>query len=308
LLVSEYSKEKKDLEDRLEGILKGHVSRGAFVAGRTETDKGTYFNIGISYPEFIVDREGGPILTYIPISGIGTASLKREGNTYHLAIKDRAAIFREFNKKRTDLVKRAENLIIRSGARDLIRIPKIQNGLNPIKEILLSIRELDRVPVKDILSRKDNREQMQRYVDMLSNLGYTVERDGMLHPGEEMEKFEVAGVKNLREEMLADVVQRGFHYIRDDLRIYIMNPYLELTNAYYLPSLLAEESVQMKAEDIETYYIRWYGRSRRKPMYQIFSNLMEIAGVGLLKRRNDTFEADEKMFETLKNGFVRSPA
>ena len=308
MLVSEHSKDRKALEDRLEGILKGHVSRGAFIAGRAETDRGTYFSIGISYPEFIVDREGGPILTYVPISGIGTASLLLEGKTYHLAIKDRASIFREFNKKRMDLVKRAENLIIRSGARDLIRIPKVQNGLNPIKEILLSIRELDRVPVKDVLSRKDNREQMRKYVTMLSNLGYTVERDGMLHPGEEMEKFEVAGVGNLREEMLADVVQRGFHYIREDLNIYIMNPYLELTNAYYLPSLLAEEPVQMRAEDIETYYIRWYGRSRRKPMYQIFANLMEVAGVGLLKRRRDTFEADEELFETLKSGFVRSPA
>ena len=307
MLVSEYSNEKGELERRLESILRGYVSRGAFVAGRRETDSGTYFSIGISYPEFIIDRDGGPILTYVPITGVGTASLKREGASYHLTVGDRVDIFREFHKKRTDLVRRAENLIIRSGARDLIRIPKVQNGLNPIKEILLSLNELDEIPVEDVLSRKTNREQMQRYVDMLRGLGYIIERDGMLHPGEELEKFRVAGVEDLREELLADVVHRGFHYLRDELSIYILNPYLELANSYYLPSLLADEAVLMRAEDIESYYIRWYGRSRRKPMYQIFANLMEIAGAGLLKRTGDLFEADEGFFKTLKGQFTRSP-
>lgn len=308
MLVSEYNKDRGELERNLESILKGHISKGAFIAGRRDMDSGTYFSIGISYPEFIVDRDGGPILTYIPISGVGTASLEQEGGTYHLSIVDRVEIFKAFNKKRLDLVRRAEDLIIRSGARALIRIPKIQNGLNPIKEILLSLHELDTVPIKDILSRKENREQMQRYVDFLKGLGYAIEKDGALHPGEELEKFEMTGIDNLREELLADVVQRGFQYLREELKIYILNPYLELTNAYYLPSLLADETVQMKAEDIEGYYLRWYGKSRRKPRYQIFANLMEVAGVGLLRRTGDIFEADEDLFKTLKSQFAWSPA
>lgn len=303
MLVSRYHDDKQALEDQVPGILRGMISRGAFVAGKQDTEDGSLISIGISYPEIIVDRDSSPIITYVPIRGVGNISIRKEGGKYHLTIPERAGIFKTFNRKKRDLVRRAENLIIQSGADKLIGIPMVQNGLNPIKEILFALNEMDRIPVKDVLARKKNKVQMKRYIEMLKSLRYVDEMDGILHPGSELEKFNIVGAEEFHRLIMTDVVQKGFPFIREELNIYILNPYLELANSYYLPSLLAREKVQMEADDIFHYYIKMYGTSRRKPKYQVYANLVEMVSVGLLQKESGLFVGDEDLFTSLKDNF-----
>jgi hypothetical protein len=303
MLVSRYHPDKKVLEDQVPKIVRGMISRGAFVADKQDTEDGSLFSIGISYPEIIVDRDSSPIITYVPIRGVGNATIRQEGGRFHLTIPERAGIFKTFNRKKRDLVRRAENLIIQSGADKLVDIPMVQTGLNPIKEILFALNEMDKIPVKEVLSRKKNKVQMKRYIDMLKSLRYVDEKDGILHPGSELEKFNIVGADKFHRLVMTDVIQKGFPFIREELNIYILNPYLELTNSYYLPSLLAREKVQMEADDIFHYYINMYGTSRRKPKYQVAANLVEMVGVGLLRKEGGLFEADDVLFSSLTDNF-----
>jgi len=304
MLVSETSKDRGVLEGRMPMLLRTKISRGAFIADCVDDGENRYFSIGISYPEFIHDEGASPLLTYIPITGLGTASIKKEHGTYRLTVPDRDDIFKEFSKRKRDLILRAENLLIESATSRFIDIPNIQNGLNPIREILVSLNELDEIPLRDILSRKENKRQMQRYVDMLASLKFIILRDDMLYPGEEMEKFKMVGSSDIEGVILTDVLDRSYHFLRDELNIYALTPYLELTNAYYLPSLLAEEKVHMGPKNVYHYYIRMYGNQRRRPLYQVVASLIEIAKVGILAEKDGIYTADEDLFYSLRKGFA----
>jgi hypothetical protein len=303
MLVSRYHPDKEVLENQVPDIIRGYISRGAFVIDRQDTEDGSLFSIGISYPEIIVDRDSSPIITYVPIRGVANATIRKEGATFHLTIPERVGIFKTFNRKKRDLVRRAENLIIQSGADKLVDIPLVQNGLNPIKEILFALNEMDRIPVREVLARKKNKTQMKRYIDMLKSLRYVDEEDGVLHPGSELEKINIVSADDFHRAVMTDVIRKGFPFIREELNIYILNPYLELTNSYYLPSLLAREKVQMEADDIFHYYIKMYGTSRRKPIYQVAANLVEMVDVGLLKKDGGLFEGDDELFTSLTDNF-----
>ena len=64
----------------------------------------------------------------------------------------------------------------------------------------------------------------------------------------------------------------------------------------------------MEADDIFHYYIKMYGTSRRKPIYQVAANLVEMVGVGLLKKDGGLFEGDDDLFTSLTDNFGVSGA
>ena len=81
------------------------------------------------------------------------------------------------------------------------------------------------------------------------------------------------------------------------MSIYILTPYLELANSYYLKSFFAEKLLYMDTLDIEKHYSELYKRPTAKPTYQINTNLLEMKEVEIINKEKDGYVGYENIFQ-----------
>jgi hypothetical protein len=196
------------------------------------------------------------------------------------------------------LVRSAENALIDSMGSKLIDIPKVQNGLNPIKEILLALIELGEIPVSELRKRK-GKDRSQQYMQFLEELHFINVDNNTVYPGNEISKYSLAELNapEINATILNDVLTKGFRFLSEDLKIYILTPYLELTNAYYLQSLYADKLLHLRYNEISRHYSEMYKRAKKKPDYQNLANLVEMRHAQIIQGKQGVFYGYDELFE-----------
>ena len=273
-------------------------SQAAYVSGEKLHNEHNYFEFGISIPRVILDHGKSPLMKYICIDNVFSASAKVKGKQIEIEWPERDEAAKMLENKRKSLIRQAENALIASLGNRLVRIPKVQNGMNPIKEILLSLHDLGEIPFQDICSRK-GRKRAEEYIRFLEDLNFVVVDQEIIYPGNELTKYDLAemGSKEVCYALLTDILLRGLRFLTENLKIYILTPYLELSNVYYLQSHFADQMLNMDHFEVSRHYLEMYRRKKRKQPYQINANLLEMRHAEIIQGDRGVFSGYEEIFD-----------
>ena len=282
------------LERIVEKEARCRISGSVYLSRQSRQKGKDYFEFGISTPRIIIDQNDPPLIKYICIDGVFSASARRESQRLHLIFPERKEIAEKYHEKRGGLIRRAENILVSNFGDRLIQIPKVQNGMNPIKEMLLALHELGEIPVSQLRARMDIR-RTENYLKFLEDLKFVHRKGEIVYPGNELIKYDAAGI-DPGPAILKDVLLHGFRYLTENLKIYILTPYLELSSAYYLQSFYADRLLRMDHREIARHYEDMYGRDRQKPAYQTYANLVEMRQARILKGDHGIFSGYEEPF------------
>jgi len=296
-------KAQNELRQNVSNGIHKYISKSCFINSHRKVKDNYFYDIGISFPDIIIDRNSEPILKYISLTSIFNIKAKKVSSGYSIEIPDRNKVHKEFINKKANLVKLAENTLLINIGDKLIKLSKVQNGLNPIKEIIYNLYDVGEIPVKEIYKRK-SKEKGQKYIEFLLSLNYiSIEKD-KIFPGNQLAKFDLlrSSLKNI-DAVLIEILKRGHQYLKENLNIYALTPYLELANSYYLKSYFAEKLLNMNANDIEKHYSEMYRRYTKKPIYQINSNLLEMDEVEIIQKEKDGYIGHDDIFTQFQEDF-----
>ena len=284
---------------------RNRVSNNAYIS-RTSRQKGMdYYEFGICTPRIIIDQVDPPLIKYVCIDGVFSASAKLGGQRLAITLPERKEISEKYQEKRCGLIRRAENILVTSFGDNLIQIPKVQNGMNPIKEILLALHDLGEIPVSQLRARMDT-QKTENYLKFLQDLEFVQRKGDIVYPGNELTKYDAADI-DPGPAILKDVLLQGFRYLTETLKIYIVTPYLELSSAYYLQSFYADKLLKLDHKEIARHYEDMYGRARQKPAYQTYANLVEMRQAHILKGSHGIFSGYDKPFSEFQEQMSASP-
>jgi len=290
-------------EDLVEKEARRKLSPSVYVDRKSHQKDKDYFEFGICTPRVIIDSSEAPLIRYVCIDGIFSASTKRVEQRLLINLPSRKEIADKFHEKQGALIRRAENILVENLGDKLIQIPKVQNGLNPIKEILLALHDLGDIPVSELRARMDIHRTVN-YLKFLEDLEFIRLENDTVYPGNEMTKYDIADI-DFGNIILKDVLLRGFRFLTENLSIYILTPYLELSNAYYLQSHYADKLLKLDHKEISRHYEDMYGRARHKPEYQTYSNLLEIRQAHILQGEKSVFYGSEETFNKFQAEMVQ---
>lgn len=282
----------------IENQVQRKVSRTAYISGSYSKDLVNYYEFGICTPRLIFDEINSPFLKYVCIDGVFSISASLDENKMIIEWPDREDIADKYQDKRKTLVMQAENAIILNIGKNLVNIPKIQNGLNPIKEILVSLYDLGQISLLDVQKRK-KKERCQEYIKFLMDLDFIVLENETIYPGNQMTKYDAGdfGIKEVQTALLGDVLIKGLRVISDSLKIRILTPYLELSNTYYLHSHYANTLLHLDHEEISRHYMEMYRRSKKQLPYQLNSNLIDMKTAKILNGSHGTYYGYDEILE-----------
>ena len=274
-------------------------SQAAYISREKHLSESDYFEFGICIPRVILDYGKSPFMKYVCVDDVFSASAKVNGKHVEIEWPERDEAAKMLENKRKSLIRRAENALIASLGNRLVHIPKVQNGMNPIKEILLSLHDLGEIPFQELCSRtRKGEKRADEYVRFLEDLNFVEVNEGIIYPGNELTKYDLKEMdsKEVCYALLTEILLRGLRFLTENLKIYILTPYLELSNAYYLQSHFANRMLDMDYLEISRHYSDMYRRKKRKLPYQINANLVEMRHAEIIQGKRGIFSGFEEIF------------
>ncbi len=288
-----------DFDLAIEIKAKKEIARGAYISNKKKIKNKHYYEFGLSSPKLIIDVNRPPIIKHICIDNVFSASVIKSTDTLTIEWPDRKEVSSLINQKRGNLIRKAENALVTCLSDRLIKIPKVQNGLNPLKEILLTLYDLSEIPKSDLFGRM-GKNKAGNYIDFLVSLDFIKSEDNNIYPGNELTKFDLTKINpqsDISLILLNDVLLQGFRYLTEKLNINILTPYLELSNAYYLQSHLSGQLLNLEHTEIERHYAEMYPRTRHKPLYQTYTNLIEMKEAEIIQGQKGVFSGYPDLFD-----------
>ena len=270
--------ETQGIPSFIEGIVKSKYSNNIYMSKKRENNRDeSFLQFGIIIPRIINPENEPPIIKYIAIDDIFALEIHKKGNFIEIDWPDRDEIYRKYIEKKSNLITKAENILINNFSENFISIPKVQNGLNPIKEILVSVFHLGKINQKEIHYRM-GKEKGDKYLNFLKNLDFINIVDNEIIPSNEMSKYDLKDITDIEAEkaFFSEVIIRGFRYLHENFHINILTPYLEFANSYYLQTYFTDKLLQLNYTELSYNYNNLYHRSKQKQTYKIFTNLFEL--------------------------------
>lgn len=289
-----------DQRKAVEDLIKDNLGKSVFINDvRKINRRENLFIVGITINKYIDDAEKPSILKYIQVKDLLAIRSFKKINGLVLEMPSRDDIQKRYLDRKRELIIRSENILIDEYADRFVKIPYIQIGLNPIKQLFISILDFGSIGIDEIYSKNNRkRDRTRKYVDFLKNTNFVVEEEGRLFPGEEFHKYDLSDIGIDENLLLKDVLIKGFRFINEELRIRILTPYLEYTNAYYLQSHYADEIMKMHYKEIYRHYNDMY--SRNKQHYKVYADLKELSRNNILVNNGEVFSGSESTLDLFR--------
>ncbi len=288
-----------DLNDVMEDWTRNRVSRNIYISDSRVVENTVYHQMGLTIPRIINSPGRPPIIRFIDLDNVASISTRKIGDRLLIDHPARQEIHENLEDMRNSLIFKAENAVMDSFGDRFLAIPKVQTGLNPIKEIMSSLIHMGEIPISQLKARMTG-ARADSYISFLESLDFITKDEVKIYPGNEINKYDLADIdeRDTRRGLLNEVLKEGFRYLSEDLKIFILTPYLELSNAFYLQSHYAEGLIPLEHEEIGRHYDDMYQRARKKQPFQILANLMEISDAGILDQKGTVFSGKEELFNS----------
>lgn len=281
-------------ENGITNIIRNNISRKAFLCKSEIIEDQQYYVFGLSKQKLIRRSGGESLLTYIPIEDVFRVKFEiTNDNKRNLYLPDRENVAQRFGNLEEQLIRKAEKVMMDIGSIKFLKIPNIQNSINPIKEIVVNLSLLGSLDVGKLQI-----PQKQKYIKFLKDLDFISVSDNKIYPANAYNKFELTD-KSIKQVdwALSEIIIKGHSYLNEEMHIKHINPYLELATLYYYQCRLLDELIDLSLTEMRYQYQHSYPRIRSKSTYNTNLDLVELSEVGILNVTNDVVTGNEGLFK-----------
>ncbi len=268
-------------EDDLRYYLKDRLGPGFYVSRVTDVTEGhLQCKVGTSVPEVIDDaKTSDRVVRFNNYDSVFVMEGRVSAGKVYLKVPDREFVCEGVLNAMREGTQRTEAPLLRSLHDRLVRIPLVWIALTPIRELLKSLYETQTVRVKEVTQRRDV-DKTLRYVRFLEGLEIVKEGSpGRYSPGPSYFRHEstFASSATLYNSILAEVLERGYQYLSQYLRLSQIVPFIRVANSYFLPAHDSQGRLFLTKQAFQDKYVRYYGPP--KTYKRLFDHVEDVREV-----------------------------
>jgi hypothetical protein len=284
---------------RVESLLKHRYGRGIYIHDSYETTDGDLvLSLGNSIPRNLSDRkEQDRVLKFVNIRDIYTLrAVKTEGH-YLIELPDRDDIYNSFVGRREEILDQMDWSMAKAIYENVFDLPPVRNQLNSILQILRWTGEEPGISVARI-SDIQRSSRSREYLEVLEELDFLRIEDGNVYAGKKLQEADLRrkSTDEFVKAAIGNVIQEGYHVLRERLDLRMLSHYPKYANAYYYDAIQRGSSdlwldIDAIAENLED---KW--QDRKDPLV-IDEKLRDLARAGVLKKDGEFVQANPEVYQ-----------
>lgn len=220
--------------------------------------------LGIEIQENIIDHSDKhqSEIRFIPLDNVATVSWRPAKGGVAFSGLNVIDFAKRARSKYMSVTERAQQALLPSLYKQIVRIPDVDLNMRPLKRILVGVTRRGYYSPSDFKRSQLERQKVMNYFHLLEGMNYIKREEGLYVPGADMKRLpaDVVPSTQLYEYIMGEVLRKRTEYIREVLHWTMIVPYLRWCNAYYLPAYKAGHLMQADQEELAAYYTQYYGR------------------------------------------------
>jgi hypothetical protein len=265
--------------------------------GHWETD------LKVDYPMIIQDdKTTERMIRFLSFRNLGHLRFTRDFRvTERTSNEECAEVLRAYLAKWRE---RTERIVVEASARNLARVGRMREALNPIYVIvhnLLTDNEISRTEIAAFRRPQRSRQYLslleQNEIVRKTDTGYTYGNAFASIQTGVKEKNPKNYIEAMKESVIAHIVKQNYSVLREVFRVSRLEPYVHMDNCYYEPALQAGKLLYQKENTLIERYNRVYPRVSPLELKPI---LHELAEVDTLTKEGDYFYGTGELFAEMQ--------
>jgi hypothetical protein len=275
----------------LNSIIKRKLGSRVFISQKQAIDKSkTNMILGIYIPQFIDDSKlAKRKLRYLKFGSVGILETKKEKDNIQVLLPKTEELIERISTKMNRLVFSVESTLLQSTYQKLVKIPLVSNSLDPIRDILVEIRENNEFDM-DRFIRTRGEAKAIKYIQFLEGLELIRKSENKYIAGNQFnltQKEFKGDEKKIYNLLLAYVLKNGLAYIKEYLRLTAITPYIKLSTSYYLPSSEGGSLLSLTQNMLIQYHSNIYGG---KPLERkTYTHISHMVEAGIFNKEDGKF-------------------
>ncbi len=245
------------------------------------------------YPRILRDDRTKDILVkFLTIKKIGTIELSN--NLSMLKITPKYEIANAIETGLNRWRDKVEAIVVKASADKLALISGAEEVLNPIRVFINRLYEGNMIEIGDI-DEMQRPPRMMQYLRLLEELDLIKEEQGKFtytNLSTEMQT-QTKSQKEFQQKILSYILQKRYNVIREVFRISRLEPYINIENSYYWPSLESGELLHLRRDTLYSIYTKSYGV---KPSIKFDMNLRDLTNADILNKKEGFYFGDRTIF------------
>jgi hypothetical protein len=292
------------------------LSHATYVSGLEKiTQRDFVAHIGLIWTElFSDDKKGETVLKFIKSDRLGTLNVVKERGKFFLEMEARDKIITEMDKNLDAGFIRSENAILKSTEENLVNIPQVQTSMSVLGKIIRWVNRENHIVPAQVPCRPSKRTpqvaKANRYLRLLRDLRILAQEGDAYVPGPTMKDMADRSSDNadIFHQVMAEIYSRGYTYMRKELHLTGIVPYLRATHSYYLPSHSYGQLLSMTGERITENLVHFYPGSQRYANDEITVNnwFDELDEVNVLVRDSKFLRGNEDIMKSYESNLRAS--
>jgi hypothetical protein len=292
---------KEQIEGRVSQLLKHKYGRGIYVHDQHETSAGDLvLTLGNSVPRNISDKKSEKnILKFVNVHNVFDIQAERTEGHYLIELPDRDSVYGGFEERQDEILSQLDWSMAKAIYENVFDLPPVRNQLNSIIQILRWTREEPGITTNRIndTQRSNNTKE---YLGVLEELGFLKIKDGEVYSGQKLKSADLQRKSGdaFVKAAIGNVVQEGYHILRDELDLRMLSHYPKFANAYYYDAIqLNDPELWLDIDTIqENLKEQWL---THKDELVIADKLRELDRAGVLEKDGEYVRSDSDVFKTV---------
>lgn len=292
----------EDISSTVEPHLKRRYGRGVYVHDEYETSSGDLvLSLGNTVPRNLSDRrEEDRVLKFVNIRDIYSLKAEKTEGHYLIELPERDDIYKSFEKKREEILNQLDWSMAKAIYENVFDLPPVRNQLNSIIQILRWTREEPGISVTRIsdIQRTSNTED---YINVLEELDFLQVSDSEVYSGSKLKQanLERKSDDEFVKAAIGNVIQDGYHVLRERLNLRMLSHYPKYANAYYYDAIQKGSSelwldIDAISENLEE---QWGSRDDPRIIHE---KLRDLDRANVIKKDGDFVKARKSVFEQVR--------
>ncbi|GAA0281022.1 hypothetical protein [Halobacterium noricense] len=293
-------------EEAIEQKLKQVYGSGTYVSDFYKTENGTLsVKIGTSFPKDVTDCRPGQerVIKFIDVDRIAELTGEIQDSSYVISLESREEVLEGLNNQKAALREDLGDAMARATYDKIAKTPAVENQLNPIKQILRWTRLYHPASFSEV-KKAQNKEgdKTLRYVHTLEKLGF-IRFDGeKLYAEDPLNKYDLEEIstEEFNEQILAEVVERGYKHLSEKLGLNILRHLPKFANGYYFDAIEKNDpDLHLDLPAIRDNIVQLYGYQSGLHNWELRDKMDELVSLDILSEEDDFYYANEDTFKDI---------
>lgn len=283
-----------------EAELKHRYGRGIYVHDIHEASTDDLvISLGNTIPKDVSDSlEQDRVLQFINIRDIYTLRGKATGEGFYIVeLPDRDDIYKGFVQRQQQIIDRLDWAMAKAIYEHVFELTPVENQLNSIIQIVRWIHNESSIPL-DRLKDAQGTDNTEKYVQVLSDLGFLQIEEEQVTQGEKMQEAQLLNLEgeDYVRTIIGNIVKDGYNVLQDRLDLRMLSHYPKFSNAYYYDALQRQDpGLHLDVDAVCRNYERQYGEDMDS--FVVNDKLNELAETKVIQKDGKYVQSNPDIYQ-----------